>query len=145
MFGLDLVSGYRLAPDLAVDGMEVDTVRARDQGDGHLEVLAKLIRSPGPPWMISGRLDRARNGRFLGLFEAADIVPLPAREGKRKSSQGRQGGVDINSMRGISLATQSISFFDGRGIHPATSLAFSSSIQRPMTSRKRPYARSPSA
>ena len=48
VLGLDGVAVDGLAAEFAVDGVEVDPVAPRDEGEGLLEVGPELVGRPGP-------------------------------------------------------------------------------------------------
>ena len=83
-----------LAEDRVV-GMEVEAVRAGDQGEGLLDVGHQLLRVAGAAGVVAGRLDAA--GERAVVVEADDVVALPAVHGDVEPFEGLQGGLDVDA------------------------------------------------
>ncbi len=80
---LDGVAVDGPAAELAVHGVEVDPVSAGDESEGLLEVGPELLDRTRLAGVGSRHLEAAAGQAGILLFEAADVIPLPAVERQR--------------------------------------------------------------
>ena len=75
----NLVAINLLPGKLAVEGMQVEPVAARDEREGHVEIGPQFIRRAGLARIVARHCQPA--AEFLaGMLKAANVVPLPAVE-----------------------------------------------------------------
>ena len=112
MLGLDFVAIDFFAAELAVEGVEVQAVLAGNEGERLVEVGAEFVRGAGLAGVVAGHRDAAAEA-FAGVFEAADVVALPAVEGDRDSGEFRHGGLGIDAEFGVAGLGEFIRLGDG--------------------------------
>ena len=141
-----------LAAEFAVHGVEVEPVAAGDEGEGLLEVGPELLDGAGLARIGAGHLEAAPGQAGVLLFEAADVVALPAVEGQGDRLQARQGFLGVDAALGVAVAGRKIGFFDSRRIHPHPSskerhvyMPPAMGCQASRRPRKRTYAASQAA
>ena len=88
---------------------------AGDQREGLDRVAAKFVGRAGLAGII------ARDGQsaaelLAGVFEAADVVALPAMQRNGHGGQSLQGGFGIDAQRGIALFGGLVRRFDRAGV-----------------------------
>jgi len=74
------VAVHTPATGLSVAGVEVEAMPTRDQGKGFLEITPQFLRGSRFAWVIAGN-GQTVSERLAGVFEAADIIALPAVDG----------------------------------------------------------------
>jgi hypothetical protein len=101
--GVDLVAVDLLAAKLAIEGVEVEPVLARDDGECGVEIAAEFIGSASPTGIVAGHGEAAADRAPL-VFKAAHVVALPAVQ--RHGNLGESGArlVGVHAERLISLA-----------------------------------------
>jgi hypothetical protein len=102
MFGLDLVAIHFLAAEIAVKRVQIEAVFAGNAGERFPGVRAEFIRRPGLARLISGGNEPAAE-RAAEVFEAADIIALPAVEGDGDFGELGQHAIDVHADFGIAV------------------------------------------
>src|SRR5581483_10777165 len=114
--GGEMLGGELVAVDFAtgvigVDGVEVETVAARNEAERLVEVGAELINVAGLARIITSRLNSAA-GQAGSDFEACDVVALPAVQRDSDSAQLLHGPLGGNTKLRIALAGHFIRLLD---------------------------------
>ncbi len=100
VFGLDLVAVHLFAAELAVERVEVEAVFAGDERERRVEVRAEFIGRAGLAGVVAGHRDAAAEA-FAGVFEAADVIALPAVERDRDAGERGHCGFGIDAHSGV--------------------------------------------
>src|SRR5262245_52797600 len=102
MFGTDLVPIGLVVSEIAVEGVEVESMAAGDERECLIEVIAQFVGVACAAGVIAG--DGESTADFVaGVFEAADIIALPALERDGDGGEAAQGAVNIDSRGGVTL------------------------------------------
>ena len=117
MFGFDLVAVYFLTSEIAVDGVDVQTVVTREQGFHLFDVLAHFVDVAGFAGIVTGSLDTAGE-LSVGVFETGHVVGLPAVQRQGYFGDLFEHGIGIDADFGIArfggfVGFQNLSFFHG--------------------------------
>ena len=115
--GLDLRAVDRAAAELAVNGVQVQPMGPRDEGESPVEILAELGRRAGFAGMVPRHLQAAAGERTPPLFESAHVVPLPAMNRERDFLQGFEGLLGVHALPGIGFFGRLEAFFNGLRVH----------------------------
>ena len=116
MFHLHLVAVDLLAAELAVDLVQVQTVRAGNVTGGFEDVGAQLLDVACLARIVARSLNAARQ-LAAPILESGDVVRLPAVQRQADALQFFQGFVGIDSDGRIPLASDAVSLFDQLGLH----------------------------
>ena len=116
MFHLHLVAVDLLAAELAVDLVQVQTVRAGNVTGGFEDVGAQLLDVACLARIVARSLNAARQ-LAAPILESGDVVRLPAVQRQADALQFFQGFVGIDSDGRIPLASDAVSLFDQLGFH----------------------------
>ena len=92
------------ASQIGVAGMEIESMFARNEREGLVEIGAKLSDRTGFAGVVAGGLNSPTRETGVGFFKSADIVALPAMEGDRNGFEVLEGLLGINSEIGVLFA-----------------------------------------
>ena len=90
-----------LASEIGIAGMEVETVRAGNQREGHPEILTQLLDGPRLAGVVTGGRQAASGEVRSGVLKSPDIVPLPAVHRNRRGGETVEGSFDVHPERGV--------------------------------------------
>ena len=116
MFYLHLVAVDEPAAELAVDLVQIQTMRTGDVAGSLENVGAQLPDVTGLARIVAGGLNAARQLAVL-IFESGHVVRLPAVQRQGDTLQFFQCLVGIDSDGRIPLAGDAVSLFDQLGFH----------------------------
>ena len=103
-----------LAVHLGVTGVQVEAMAAGSQRHGLLEVRAQFARRAGFAGIIAGDGEAAAD-RAAGVFEAADVIALPAVDGNGNAAQDLARLVGVDAEGGVTFFGELIGGFGGGG------------------------------
>ena len=98
MLGTDRVALDRPSAELAVEGVEVETMRPGDQRERLCRVGAELVGRPRLARIIPRRRQAAAQ-RSVRILEPADIVSLPAVQRDRNRRQSCRSAASVSTPR----------------------------------------------
>jgi len=78
MPGLDPIPVHGVLPKVSIHGMQVETVRTRDQGIGLAEVLSEFRQGARFAGKLTGHPETASIQILVAGLKSAHIIPLPA-------------------------------------------------------------------
>jgi hypothetical protein len=102
MLGLKFVPLDLLSLSLGIRGVETQAVFTGNQREGLSEIAAQLVWCSSFAGIIAGD-SKAPAEESLRLFEAANVVALPAVKGDGNAGELRNGLIDINANFGVSF------------------------------------------
>ena len=98
---------------LGIAGVEVEAMRAGDQGERLVDVGPKLVGGPGSTGISPGDGEAAAD-RLAEPFEADHVIALPAMERDRDPTEAFEGAIHVHAERLITLAGEGERLGDGR-------------------------------
>ena len=102
MFRLNRIAVDFLSAEIAVDGVEVEAVVAREKTEHLLKVLTQLIDAARFAGVVT-RHGKTATERARAFFESDDIIALPAVQRDWSLGQDGESLLDINADRGVHL------------------------------------------
>src|SRR5438093_2648575 len=116
VFGADRVAIHASCAELSVERVQVETMCARNEGQGPRGVAPELVGSARFTRIVAGR-GKPPTQLAVQLLESPDIVSLPAmeRDGNRRKPSESCIGVDADV--GVLLPGESVGGFDGLTRH----------------------------
>ena len=129
MFGQNGVAFDELAAEIAVNRVQVEPVRSRNQAQRGVEVSAEFLGGAGFAGIIAGRLNASAAQGRRRMFESADIIALPAMQGNWECFKRFQGRVSVHAQCGILLFCERVTLFNLLRIHVHTFFCRSRSVQ----------------
>jgi hypothetical protein len=79
---------------------------AGDEREGLGEIISQFVGRASFAGIIAGDSETAAKGG-VGIFEAADVITLPAMEGDRNARQLGEGFANIDAMAGVAVFGES--------------------------------------
>lgn len=95
------------AAEFAVAGVQVQAVFAGNEGERHFQIGSEFFGGAGFAGVISGNGDAAAEG-LGGVFEAGDVVALPAVEGDGDGGELAEGGFGIDAEGGVAFLSEAV-------------------------------------
>ena len=92
----NLIAVDFLPTEFAVEGVEVQSMFAGNQRERFIQIRAQFIRGPRFARIVSGRNQSAAEARSC-VFEAANVIALPAVEGDGNGGEFFEGLFGIYS------------------------------------------------
>ena len=99
----DFVAVHFLAAEFAVKRMQIQTVFARNQRIGFLQIRAQFLRRARLAGIIA-RGDEAAAERAAEVFKPAHVIALPAMERDWNGGESLQRVIHVHAEAGITLA-----------------------------------------
>lgn len=114
MFRTDLVAIDFFAAELAVKRVQIQPVFPRNQRQRLVQIRAEFVRGAGFAGIIPRDRDTAAEA-LAGVFEAADVVALPAVQGNRDGGESGHGRAGVHAEAGVAGFRQFVGAGNGVG------------------------------